>query len=80
MTPVLLVLLAMAAVAGLVFLAPTRGAAAAIPLVLTHPALTATVTIALAAIVVTVGAVIIGRSIRDFGWCLVSVFDREAVA
>lgn len=71
MIPVLLVLLALAAVAGLAFLSPIRGAIAVIPLVLTHPVLTGIVIFALAAAVIAVGALIIGRNLRDFGWCLV---------
>lgn len=68
---------ALAGVACWVFASPVRLAAAAIALFAAHPALTLTVTAAVAACMVAIAAVIVWRGFRDSGWCLV-VITRTA--
>jgi hypothetical protein len=52
---------------------PLRLAAAGLAAVLLHPALTISIAALIAAIITTGGVLLVGRSLREFGWCLVVV-------
>ncbi|KAB2380655.1 hypothetical protein [Actinomadura montaniterrae] len=81
MTALLLVLAVLAALAGLgwLCLSPVRLGAAGAVLVAAHPAATIAVTAAVTAVLTVAAARMAYRSLREGGWCLVTV-QRAAFA